>query len=209
MSYGLYVVTDRIIGRGMTHAAMAALAAEGGADVIQLRDKDMPASDLIAEAVNIRKITEDSGTLFIVNDRIDIALASGADGVHLGQSDLPAEYARSIVPDDFIIGISVSTADEALRAVKAGADYISPGPVFPTATKSDAGNALGLDMVSSISAAIDTPVVPIGGISGLNAASVISAGAEGVAVISAVFGGKDAVSAAAELKEIIQKAKNL
>jgi thiamine-phosphate pyrophosphorylase len=207
MAYGLYVVTDRFIGRKMTHADMAAIAAEGGADVIQLRDKNMPAAELTAEAVNIRKITEDSGSLFIVNDRIDIALASGADGVHLGQSDIPAEYARRIVPDDFIIGISVSTPDEALKARNSGADYVSPGPVFSTATKSDAGDALGLDAVFAISAAVDIPVVPIGGISGINAASVIGAGADGVAVISAVFGREDAASATAELKEIIEWAK--
>ncbi|EHQ35406.1 thiamine phosphate synthase [Methanoplanus limicola] len=207
MAYGLYIVTDRVIGRGMTHADMAALAVAGGADVVQLRDKDMPAADLTAEAVNIREITEDSGTLFIVNDRIDIALASGADGVHLGQSDIPAEYARKIVPDDFIIGISVSTPDEALKARNSGADYVSPGPVFTTATKSDAGDALGLDTVFTISAAVEIPVVPIGGISGKNAASVIGAGADGVAVISAVFGREDAVSAAADLKKIIEGAK--
>ena len=207
MAYDLYVVTDRVTGRGMTHADMASLAVAGGADVVQLRDKDMPAADLIAEAVNIRKITEDSGTLFIVNDRIDIALTSGADGVHLGQSDIPAEYARRIVSDDFIIGISVSTPDEALKAQNSGADYVSPGPVFTTATKSDAGDALGLDAVFAISAAVDIPVVPIGGISGINAASVIGAGAEGVAVVSAVFGREDAVSAAAELKKIIETAK--
>lgn len=207
MAYDLYVVTDRVTGRGMTHADMASLAVAGGADVVQLRDKDMPAADLIAEAVNIRKITEDSGTLFIVNDRIDIALTSGADGVHLGQSDIPAEYARRIVSDDFIIGISVSTPEEALKAQNSGADYVSPGPVFTTATKSDAGDALGLDAVFAISAAVDIPVVPIGGISGINAASVIGAGAEGVAVVSAVFGREDAVSAAAELKKIIETAK--
>jgi len=207
MAYDLYVLTDRTIGKGLSHSEMASMAAAGGADAVQLRDKDMPAADLIAEAMKIRKITEDSGTLFIVNDRIDIALASGADGVHLGQSDLPAEYARRILPDDFILGISVSSAYEAVKAQKSGADYVSPGPVFPTATKSDAGNALGLDAVCRISAAVDLPVVPIGGISEINAASVIGAGAEGVAVISAVFGREDAVSAAEELKKIIRNAK--
>ncbi len=115
MRYDLYVVTDETIGRGRSHAELAGMALKGGADAIQLRDKTVPDRTLLDIAEEIRTLTEEAGALFIINDRLDIALASGADGVHLGQQDMPVAIARLIAPRDLIIGVSVRSLDEAIR----------------------------------------------------------------------------------------------
>jgi thiamine-phosphate pyrophosphorylase len=150
-----------------------------------------------------------SGTLFIVNDRLDVALACGADGVHLGQDDIRASVARQLAPPLFIIGVSVGTVDEAVRAERDGADYIAVSPVFPTASKDDAGPGHGLDALRKIRNTVTIPVIAIGGISRENAQDVIAAGADGVAVISAVVGSPDITRAARELKAIVRKAKRI
>ena len=193
----------------MSHAEIARQAIAGGADVIQLRDKACGPGELLRIGRIIRKITRKTGTPFIVNDRLDIALACGADGVHLGQDDMGASVARQIAPPRFIIGISVGTLEEAVRAEQEGADYIAVSPVFPTKSKNDAGPGHGLDLLKEIRQNITIPVVAIGGINAGNVNDVIEAGADGVAVISAVVGDPDIKAAARDLKAKIRKSKAL
>lgn len=207
MGYDLYVITDETVGRGRSHAELAAQAVDGGADVIQLRDKRLPAPDLLEAATAVRKITRDSGALFIVNDHLDLALRVGADGVHLGAADIPLPEARSLSPPGFIIGASVGSVAGALRAEAAGADYVALSPTFATGSKSDAGPGLGLFVLSAIRAAVSVPLIAIGGINAGNVADVIAAGADGVAVISAVVGEDDVTAAARDLRARIAAAK--
>jgi len=207
MKFDLYVITDEEIAGGLSHAEIARQAIAGGADVIQLRDKTCEPGELLRIGRTIRKITRKTGTLFIVNDRFDVALACGADGVHLGQDDMGGGVARQIAPPRFIIGISVGTLEEAIQAELEGADYIAVSPVFPTASKSDAGPGHGLDLLKEIRQNITIPVVAIGGITSGNVNDVIEAGADGVAVISAVVGDPDIKAAARDLKAKIRKSK--
>ncbi len=204
MLYELYVVTDEALSHGLTHAEIARQAVAGGADVIQLREKTRTGKDLFDIAEEIRKITQQQGALFIVNDRLDIALTSRADGIHLGQDDLPLFAVRAVAPPPFIIGISVASVDEAIRAEDDGADYVAVSPVFSTGSKSDAGPGLGLQMVRDIASAVSIPVIGIGGIHRGNGKSVFQAGAQGIAVISAVVSQNDITKAAKELKDEIQ-----
>ena len=150
MNVDLYVITDEIIGRGRTHAEIAERAIAGGADVIQLRDKSLVSSELIQVGQVIREITRHRETLFIVNDCLDVALACGADGVHLGQGDMRTDVARQLAPPGFIIGVSVSTVQEAILAVQQGADYVALSPTFSTGSKQDAGPGHGLTMLREI-----------------------------------------------------------
>jgi thiamine-phosphate pyrophosphorylase len=207
MKYDLYVITDEAIAGGLTHEEIARRAIAGGADVIQLRDKMCGCRELIRIGRAFRAITMKTGTLFMVNDRIDVALACGADGVHLGQDDIRVEVARQIAPPGFIIGVSVGTVDEAVRAEEEGADYIAISPVFSTASKDDAGPGRGLDVVREIRRSVSVPVIAIGGINLDNVREVIRAGADGVAVISVVVGSKNIMKAARELKKRISESK--
>ena len=206
MKYDLYVVTDEGLSRGKTHAEIAREAVAGGADVIQLRDKTADSASLYAAACEIAKICRGKA-LFFVNDRLDIALAAGADGVHVGQSDLPAAVVRSLVPKDFLVGVSVGSVAEALAAEADGADYVAVSPVFSTASKHDAGAGHGLDTARAICDAVSVPVVGIGGLNKDNIPEVISAGIDGIAVISAVVSQEDISASAAELSAIIAEAK--
>lgn len=207
MAYDLYVITDEQIGHGLSHAELARRAVAGGADTIQLRDKRLSGRDLLIVASAIREVTRDAGALFVVNDRLDVALAAGADGVHLGESDLPIEHARRIAPPGFIIGASVGSVATAVRAGAAGADYVALSPTFSTASKDDAGPGHGLAMLSAIRSAVSLPLVAIGGITPGNVADVIAAGADGIAVISAVVGEDDVTAAARDLRIRITAAK--
>ncbi len=207
MNFDLYVITDEIIGRGRTHAEIARQAIAGGADAIQLRDKSLVSSELIPVGQAIREITRGSSTLFIVNDCLDVALACEADGVHLGQGDLRTDVARQLAPPGFIIGVSVSTVQEAILAVQQGADYVALSPTFSTGSKQDAGPGHGLVMLRAIRWNVTVPVIAIGGIHPGNVGEVIAAGADGVAVISAVAGAADITAAARELKTLILRSK--
>jgi len=206
MPYSLYVVTDPMLSLGRSHAEIAALAVAGGADVIQLRDKSASGRELLAAAESIRKITASAGALFIVNDRLDIALASGADGVHLGQDDLPVRAARAIAPD-LIIGVSVGSVGEGQRAAADGADYVALSPLFSTPSKVDAGEGHGLDLLATLCGELRIPVLAIGGINPSNVQQVIRVGAAGVAVISAVISQPKIPLAVLELKSLILEAK--
>ncbi len=200
--YSLYVVTDPDLSLGRSPVEVAALAYEGGADVVQLRDKHADGGRLLEWAKEIRKIADTNGKMFIVNDRLDIAMLSKADGVHLGQSDIPVSDARELVSSDFLIGVSVKSVEEALEAERNGADYLGL-TVFETRTKADADPAGGLGLLNEIHLSVNIPVVAIGGMSRDNAASVVRAGADGVAFVSAVVSKKDIALASKELKAII------
>ena len=209
MNHGmdLYIVTDREASRGRSHLEMARRSLAGGADVIQLRDKTLAGRDLLSLAREMAVLVRSHQALFIVNDRLDIALAAGADGVHLGQDDLPVSAARTIAPPPFIIGVSVGSAHEAMEAESDGADYVALSPVFSTPTKQDAGPGHGLETLMAIRSAVAVPVIAIGGVGLHNVEDVIRAGADGVAVISAVLGEEDVEDATRMMKARVLQAK--
>jgi thiamine-phosphate pyrophosphorylase len=207
MNVDLYVIPDETIGGGRSHEEIARDAVRGGADIIQLRDKSLSGSDLARTGRQIAAMTRKAGVTFIVNDRLDVALACGADGVHLGQDDMQVSTARQLAPPGFIIGVSVGTVDEAGEAERDGADYVAISPVFSTVSKDNAGPGLGLRRLREIRQAVSIPVVAIGGISRQNVRDVIAAGADGIAVISAVVAGPDITAAARGLKKLIRACK--
>jgi thiamine-phosphate pyrophosphorylase len=207
MNYDLYVITDTTLSKGRSHEEIARLAIDGGADVVQLRDKVCSARGLFMAGKRVREVTHRTGTPFIVNNRLDVAIACGADGIHLGKDDLPVASARAIAPRGFIIGASVGSADEAIQAVKDGADYLAASPVFPTAQKAEAIIHCGLEGIRQIRAAVSVPLIAIGGIGMHNACNVVDAGADGIAVISAVVGQPDITAAARALKERVLECK--
>ena len=201
----LYVITDPKASRGRSHLQVAEGAIAGGADALQLRDKEAPGGLLYRVALQLRKVTREAGVPFIVNDRLDIALAAGADGVHVGQADLPASVARALLGPGKILGVSVDTVEEAILAERDGADYLGVGPVFEArGTKPDAGEAVGVDRISRIRGRCGIPIVAIGGINAENAAMVRRAGADAAAVISAVVAADDIPRAARRLKGILE-----
>ena len=207
MAYDLYVITDETLSGGHSHAEVARQAIAGGADAIQLRDKTRGCRDLTIIGREIRKITRKTHTLFIVNDRLDVALTCGADGVHLGQGDLRVDVARQIARPGFVIGMSVGSVAEAVQAEQDGADYLALSPTFVTASKDDAGPGHGLGVLAAVCSRVTLPVVAIGGITRANVEDVIDAGASGAAVISAVVGSPDIPAAAREMKRLIIRAK--
>ena len=207
MNLDLYVITDEALSGGRSHAEIAQRAVDGGAGAIQLRDKTCSLRELVRAGKEIRAITGRAGATFIVNDRLDVALACGADGVHLGQGDMRCDTARQLVPTAFIIGVSVGSVEEAVDAERSGADYVALSPVFPTGSKSDAGPGHGLQLLKRIRSAVRIPVIAIGGIGPGNAGRVIDAGADGIAVISAVVSQPDITAAARNLAGIVAARK--
>lgn len=194
---------DRHESAGLTEEAIL-----GGAQVIQLRMKDVPDEYLLAAGRDLIDICRHSARPLIINDRPDIALELGADGVHLGQEDMPADEARRFLGSDFIIGVSVACVDEAVRAENDGADYVAVGPVFATPIKETA-KPVGLGVIASVSSKVDIPVMAIGGINRYNAAEVIDAGADGIAVISAISGADNPARAAADLLKTVSETYSL
>lgn len=200
----VYVVTDARLARGRSHVEIVEAAVAGGADVIQLRDKEASDDDFLRSARALLRITRPAGVPLIVNDRVSVAVAVDAEGVHVGQSDLTARETRQLIGDDRILGVSAESVDDALRAVGDGADYVGVSPVFDArATKSDAARPLGLEGLSEIRRHCDLPLVAIGGIDHDNAASVIAAGADCVAVIRCVVAADDVAEAVRSLREAI------
>jgi thiamine-phosphate pyrophosphorylase len=187
LPYSLCVITDEQIS-GLRHREVAAQALEGGATMIQLRDKRGDLRALYEEAGAIGQLCRRYRRLFIVNDRLDLALLAEADGVHLGQEDLPARLARPLLRAGMLLGVSTHSVDEAREAEAAGADYIGFGPVFPTGTKTGTRPTVGLDGIRLVKTAVKVPVLAIGGITLERAPEVVRAGADGVAVISAIVG---------------------
>ncbi|ACF46044.1 MAG: thiamine phosphate synthase [Prosthecochloris sp.] len=180
-------------------------ALKGGTGMIQLRHKNASGHDLFTWALSIGKMCRRYGALFIVNDRLDIALAAGADGVHLGQNDLPIDVARKLLPSPAIIGCSVSSVHEALDAQQKGADYIGLGHIFPTGSKQKENAPLGPEYIRTVKQSVDIPLIAIGGIGLDNAREVMSNGADGLAVISAISSAVNPAEAARELAIIIEQ----
>jgi thiamine-phosphate pyrophosphorylase len=192
---GYYFVTDAHLSRAGT-ASDVRQAAAAGVEVVQYRCKDGSSAALYAEAAALKEICR--GPLFIVNDRVDIALAVAADGVHLGQDDLPLPVARKLLGREKIIGLTVHSVEEARQAAALGADYLGVSPIFATQTKPDAGQPAGIELIRQIKSAVKLPVVAIGGINLANAPEVVSAGADCLCAISAVICKEDV---AAEIRE--------
>ncbi len=203
----LYVVTDPVLkgDRPLEEVCLGAL--EGGATALQLRDKQASTRSLLDQARLLLDLCRRKGALFLVNDRVDVALAAGAHGVHLGQEDMPLAEARKILGEEKVIGISVRTPGEARAALEGGADYVAANLVFPTSTKTDLEGPLGLEGIRALRAAADLPLVAIGGIHEGNAASVVEAGADGVAVVSAVMAAPDPKAAAERIRRSVIHAR--
>ncbi|MFA4028381.1 MAG: hypothetical protein GDYSWBUE_000261 [Candidatus Fervidibacterota bacterium] len=202
--HGVYVITDRYINPLHDHISISKAAVDGGACAVQLRDKNATTRELIGWAMTMRRMTACTDTLLIINDRVDVALACKADGVHLGDDDMPIEIARELMGEGALIGRSVDNVEQAIEAERMGADYVSIGAVFPTATKPDAAQAVGLEMVKAVKMAVSIPVVAIGGITHENAPLVIKAGADAIAVISAVAMSDEPLRAVKELVRIYE-----
>lgn len=200
---GLYVIIDTEALRGRDEVEVAQQAISGGAKAIQLRDKNRNKREILSKARELKALCVQSDVLFIVNDYLDIAIASDADGLHLGQEDLPVSTARQLLPIDRIIGCSTKTIAAALQAQTDGADYVAVGSMYPTASKTDT-HVVGLETLRQIREAISIPIVAIGGIDAKNAGEVMAAGADSVAVISAVLGAEDVEEAARQLAQSME-----
>jgi thiamine-phosphate pyrophosphorylase len=202
IDWRLYVITDAGLARGRSHQEVIEAAILGGATIVQYRAKDVSTRQMVTEAQVLRELTRHAGVPFIVNDRVDVALAVDADGVHIGQDDMPVALARKLIGDR-LLGVSAHSLSEAVQAVQDGADYLGVGPVFATPTKPDAAPPIGIDGLTAIRRQIAIPIVAIGGINQANAAEVIRTGVNGIAVVSAVVAAADVTAAARQLISIV------
>ena len=207
VDYSVYLVTDRELARGRTTLEIAGAAIRGGVSCIQLREKMCSTREFIDESLAIRSLLARHGIPLIINDRVDVALAVKADGIHLGQKDMSCSMARQLIPESMIVGISVESLDDAIAAQKDGADYLGVSPIYLTPTKTDTAKPLGLEGLRSIRSEVDLPLVGIGGLNADNVAAVIHNGADGVAVVSAIVAADDPEAATRDLIEIVRLAK--
>ena len=199
--YSLYLVTDRMRMSTKTLGEAVEQAVIGGCTMVQLREKEILSLDFYVLASEMKEITDRYGIPLIINDRIDIAMAVGAAGVHIGQKDIPADIARKVIGKEMLLGVSAVSAAEAVNAAKAGADYLGVGAMFPTGTKPDAG-FVSMEELGRIRKAVDIPIVVIGGISKENAMLFQPMGIDGLAVVSAVIAQPDIKKSAADLKSL-------
>lgn len=199
--YSLYLVTDRMRMSTKTLGEAVEQAVIGGCTMVQLREKEILSLDFYVLASEMKKITDRYGIPLIINDRMDIAMAVGAAGIHIGQKDIPADIARKVIGKDMLLGVSAVSAAEAVNAAKAGADYLGVGAMFPTRTKPDAG-FVSMEELGRIRKAVDIPIVVIGGISKENAMLFQPMGIDGLAVVSAVIAQPDIKKSAADLKSL-------
>lgn len=207
IDYSLYIVTDRGLSSGRTTLEIVKAAVRGGATCVQLREKTCPTLEFIEQALSVKEYLREHNIPLIINDRLDVAQAVQADGVHLGQTDMPFGMAKAILKDSMIIGISAESLEDAIKAEKGGADYIGVSPIFATPTKTDTAPPLGLEGLRKIRKAVRLPLVGIGGLNKDNAGEVIKNGADGIAVVSAIVAADDPEKAAGELKKIINQAR--
>lgn len=203
---GIYLVTEEALSRGRTSIEVAEAALGAGIGAIQVREKETTARRALEIALALRALTRERGSLLLVNDRLDLALAAGADGVHLGQEDLPVSTARALLGPHALIGLSITHPDQLDAPDAAQADYLGVGAVFPTSSKADAEQT-GLELLAAARARSEAPIVAIGGITVENAPVAIRAGAHVVAVISAVCGATDPAAAARQLLEAVNSAR--
>ncbi len=209
VDYSLYLVTDRELSRKRTTFEIVEKAVRGGVTVVQLREKNCPTKAFVRQALEIKEFLKDKNVPLIINDRVDVAMAVEADGVHLGQDDMPLKMARKLLKKSTLIGVSAHTRKEAAAAEKDGADYLGVGPVYSTATKTDTAPVCGPEGLRAIKNCVDIPVVGIGGIGKENAFQVISKGADGIAVVSAIVAAEDPEKESVTLRTMIDKARDL
>ena len=201
----LYAVTDRRwLREGETLKSVCRRVLENGATFVQLREKDLPAAEIVREAEELRDLSRKYRVPFVVNDSVEIALQSGADGVHVGQSDIRGRDIRALLGPERILGMTARTVEEATAAQKAGADYIGVGSVFSTGTKKDA-RPMSRETLAAIRAAVSIPIVAIGGICAGNILELTGSGVDGAAVVSGIFGADDPAAAAAELAALAKE----
>ncbi|MFP4047250.1 MAG: thiamine phosphate synthase [Bacteroidales bacterium] len=205
----LYLVTDRDLALGRPLTWVVEKAVKGGVTMVQLREKDLSTKDFIEEALLMKKLLRPFKVPLIINDRVDVAKGVNADGVHLGQNDIPPQMARDILGYDKIIGLSVESVEQAEEAYDMSINYVAVNPVFTTPTKEELINELGIEGVRQISSVSRHPVVGIGSIKEHNAAEIILAGADGVAVVSAICSAEDPGKAAKGLLKQVKKGKSL
>lgn len=201
----LHILTDTVLQSRFSHMEITRLAIAGGADTIQYRQKSGSTREMIEIARNMKRLCSEAGVTFIVNDRLDVAIAAEADGVHLGQDDFPIPMARELLGEGRIIGGSAATLDEARKCLSEGADYVGFGPVYPTSSKDDAGPVSGIDILKQVVEIIPLPIIAIGGVGAENIPDVMRAGAHGIAVISAVCCQDDPEEATRSLYQALNK----
>ncbi len=205
--WNIYLVTDRSLARERSLPELCVSAIKGGISVIQIREKKLDSRTFFQDGLLVRDICRQSGIPLIINDRIDIALALDADGAHLGQSDIPLSVAREILGQDKIIGWSIDHPDQIMTEEANLADYLAIGPIFFTATKNDISEPWGIDGLKLARSMTNKPLVAIGGISEQNIFDVVAAGADSVAVVSAIVSADDVENATRNLTQIIRKSK--
>lgn len=203
----LIVITDATMASPRSLAEVVGAALTAGARTIQLRDKGASSSELLAQVRHLLNLTRPAGALLFVNDRVDVALAAGADGVHLGPEDLPVDAVRALVPSSFLIGYSADRPGVAREAAAAGADYIGCGAVFGTTTKDVGDEAIGVERLDRVARAVDVPVVGIGGVTLENVEEVAATAASGVAVVGAVMAAPDPAGAVEALLRPFRRRK--
>ena len=208
VDWSLYVVTDRPLARGRLLEQVVEAALRGGATVIQLREKEASTREFIVLGRRLQELCRARQVPLIINDRLDVALAIEADGVHVGQDDMPVALARRFLGPDRILGATASTPQEARQAEADGADYLGCNAVFYTPTKTDTGTPLGIEGFRRLVQTVSIPVVAIGGIKATNAAELIRAGAAGVAVVSAVMAADDPEAAAREICQVVRAVRD-
>ncbi len=199
----LYLVTARSLAHGRDLECIVREAVMGGVTMVQLREKNISKDEFIDAAISMKKVLMPFNIPLIINDNIEVALSSGADGIHIGQSDMPCTEARNILGEKKIIGLSVENMSQIIEANELDVDYIGLSPAFSTQTKKDTSKPFGLDGIKDAMKVTGHPAVAIGGINRDNAADVIAAGVDGIAVVSAICGSHDPGSAARELRKII------
>ena len=204
--FRLYAITGEEFHPGKELVDVMEQAILGGVDIVQLRDKKSSKIDVLKKARKLREVTKKHGVTFIVNDHIDVALAVGADGIHVGQDDLPLDEVRRIVGPDMVIGISTHQIDEAIQAEKGGADYIGVGPIFPTNSKEDVVDPVTTSYIQQIEAEISIPYVAIGGIKRHNLKQVMDAGAKRVCMITEIVEADDVKARCEEIINLMEEA---
>ncbi len=206
LDFDLYPVTCQALSKGRSNLDVLDALIEGGARVVQLREKELSDREFFELARSFRQRTEQAGMTLIINDRVDVCRAVEADGVHLGQDDFPLREARRLLGPNTIIGVSTHRVEQALRAVEEGADYINVGPIFETQTKQHSGPPVGLDLFREIRRLVNIPITVMGGIKLENLDQVLEAGARRIAVVSAVVGADDIAATVRQFRRRILKA---
>ena len=209
IDYSLYLVTDRNLSRGRSTLDIISAAIDGGVTMVQLREKELSTREFLHDGLKIRDLLKSRNIPLIINDRMDIALALDSDGIHIGQDDMPLAMVRKILGPEKIIGVSVINADEARDAENGGADYLGLSPIFVTATKPELTRQIGIKGIGLIKKAVHIPLVGIGSMSAGNAFEAVSAGLDGVAVVSGIVSQEDVTAAARAIKAEVMRAKGL